>query len=213
LREAVKEFRISLLTYNITSNHTHMFLRAKDAKSISAFMQKLEGEFAEYYNLRKKKRSGAFWGGRYWCTMVETGQYVRNCMKYIDLNMVRAGVVRHPRDWEWCGYRELVGERQRYGLLDMGEVLNLLEYESVEDLRAGYRRTIREAIKQRVLSREPWWTESIAVGRETFVRNVGEDTRNRIELFYEETGPSQWTVREKHAAYSRFSSPEIERKA
>jgi len=67
--------------------------------------------------------------------------------------------------------------------------------------------------RARVLSREPWWTESIAVGRETFVRNVGEDTRNRIELSYEETGPSQWTVREKHAAYSRFSSPEIERKA
>ena len=31
-------------------------------------MQKLEGEFAEYYNIRKK-RKGAFWEGRYWCTM------------------------------------------------------------------------------------------------------------------------------------------------
>jgi hypothetical protein len=35
-------------------------------------------------------------------------------MRYIDLNMVRAGVVTHPSAWAWCGYEELVGERQRY---------------------------------------------------------------------------------------------------
>jgi len=201
LREAVREFGISILTYNITSNHTHLFIRAKDVESMSAFMQKLEGEFAECYNLRKK-RSGAFWGGRYWCTMVETGSYVRNCMRYIDLNMVRAGVVRHPGDWKWCGYSELVGERQRYRLLDMAEVLSLWEYDSVEDFKADYRRAIQEALEKRLLSREPHWTESIAVGSETFVKGVGEDTSNRIKLSYEEAGRSQWVVREARAPYS-----------
>jgi len=197
----LKEFGISVLTYSITSNHTHLLVRAKDSESISAFMQKLEGEFAEWYNLRKKNRSGAFWGGRYWSTMVETGQYVRTCMRYVDLNMVRAGVVEHPEEWEWCGYSELVGGRQRYRLLDLGEVLDLLEYDSVEDFREEYQRGIKEAIEKRLLSREACWTESIAVGSEPFVRDVGEKTIKRVELSYEATGQSQWVVREQHAAY------------
>jgi len=164
-------------------------------------MQKLEGEFAEYYNLRKK-RSGAFWGGRYWCTMVESGQYIRNCMRYVDLNMVRAGVVRHPSDWQWCGYQELVGERQRYRLLDIREVLNLWEYDAVDRFRTDYRRTIAEAIQKRQLSRESCWTEGIAVGSKTFVQNVGGATGNREKLYYQETGPSRWIVREGGEAYS-----------
>ena len=63
LRVTLKTFDLSLLAYCITSNHTHLLIKAKDPESISNFMQKLEGEFAEYYNFRKR-RSGAFWGGR-----------------------------------------------------------------------------------------------------------------------------------------------------
>ncbi len=47
-------------------------------------MQKLEGEFAEYYNIRKR-RSGASWQGRYWSTMIDNCEYLWDCMKYIDL--------------------------------------------------------------------------------------------------------------------------------
>ena len=96
LRWAVREFRVSLLAYTITSNHTHLLARAAQAETISAFMQKLEGEFAEYYNMRKR-RSGAFWGGRFHSTMIDNGEYLWDCMRYIDLNMVRAGVVEHSR--------------------------------------------------------------------------------------------------------------------
>ena len=201
LRQAVQEFGISILTYNITCNHTHLCVRAKDVETVSKFMQKLEGEFAEYYNLRKK-RSGAFWGGRYWSTMVETGQYVRDCMRYIDLNMVRAGKVTHPSAWAWCGYRELVGDRRRYRLLDTAEVVKLWECESEEDFRADYRRTIQEALEKSVLDRESCWTQSIAVGSEPFVKEIGENTRNRIELSYEESGPSQWIVRDPREPYT-----------
>jgi len=68
LRLAVKEFDVSLLTFCITSDHTHLLAQAEKLEQISARMQKLEGEFAEYYNIRKR-RSGAFWSGRYHCTI------------------------------------------------------------------------------------------------------------------------------------------------
>jgi len=38
---------------------------------------------------------------------VEKNRYLRKCITYIDLNMVRAGVVEHPTQWEFCGYNEI----------------------------------------------------------------------------------------------------------
>jgi putative transposase len=115
LRERLGRHPVSLLGYCITSNHTHLLLVAQDSEAdISRFMQSLEGDFAQAYNLRKKTRSGAFWGDRYHAVMVDTGEYLWRCLKYIDLNMVRAGKVTHPHDWQWCGYHELVGLKRRY---------------------------------------------------------------------------------------------------
>jgi REP element-mobilizing transposase RayT len=205
LRETVKQFDVSMLTYCITCNHTHLLLRADEPDTVSRMMQKLEGEFAEYYNLRKK-RSGAFWGGRYWCTMVDEGRYVWNCMKYIDLNMVRAGVVAHPSEWRWCGYQEVVGERRRYRLLDVDEAAAQCGGGSVEAFRRNYAGVIAEAIRRCDLARQPCWTESIAVGGEPFVREIEEKTR-RQEMVVEETAPSQWTIREAAAAYDPISLP------
>ena len=112
MRERLNVFGISLLTYGITSNHVHLLLTAcgSEEDGISRFMQSLAGDFAQAYNIRKK-RSGAYWGDRYHATMIDGGEYLWNCMKYIDLNMVRAGVVDHPQQWAWTGYQELMGQR------------------------------------------------------------------------------------------------------
>lgn len=101
-------------------------------------MQKLEGEFAEYYNIRKH-RQGTFWQGRYWCTMIDNQHYLWDCMKYIDLNIVRASAVAHSLEWEWCGYRELVGDRKRYRLLDQAEILKKYGDARSEQFRNNYR--------------------------------------------------------------------------
>ncbi len=45
--------------------------------------------------------------------MIDSGTYLWNCMKYIDLNMVRARVVEKPSDWDWCGFNEIIGKRKR----------------------------------------------------------------------------------------------------
>jgi putative transposase len=75
------------------------------------------GEFARAYN-RRKGRTNAFWGDNYHATLVEEGTYLWRCLCYIELNMVRAGVVSHPREWPWAGYHEIMGERKRNRLFD-----------------------------------------------------------------------------------------------
>ena len=70
---------------------------AQRSAFVSIFMRHLEGEFASHYN-RHKRRHGAFWSERYHSTLIEDGPHLWKCMRYIDLNMVRAGVVCHPID-------------------------------------------------------------------------------------------------------------------
>jgi len=200
LREALGQFGVKLLTYCITSNHTHLLLDAESTAELSGLMQKLEGEFAEYYNLRKR-RSGAFWGGRYHATMIASGEHLWNCMKYIELNMVRAGVVRHPREWPWCGFPELVGERKRYRLLDLRRVLDACGGGAQQDFVQSYRQSIELAIHQGTLAREPIWTESIAVGPQAFVTSIAQQTGNRVQLETAEVTEGVWSIRETGTSY------------
>ncbi len=61
-------------------------------------MHLLEGFIAGTYN-RRNGRLGGYWQERYSSTAVGTGTHLWRCLTCVDLNMVRAGVVSHPRDW------------------------------------------------------------------------------------------------------------------
>ena len=182
LRKNMRKYRISLFNFCITSNHVHLLGTCRQAGDISRFMQQLEGEFADFYNQRKT-RTGSFWGERFHCTMIDNNEHLWNCLRYIDLNMVRARVVDHPGSWPWCGYHELVGERKRYRLLDIRGLIELLGVEGRESLAEFHRQHIDEAIKNQQLNREAVWTESIAVGSKEFIENVVSRNK-RSKKFY-----------------------------
>jgi len=72
-----------------------------------------------------KKRKGAFGDDRYHATAIETGEHLLRCIAYIDLNMVRNGVVTHPSLWEHGGYNEIQDPRERYSILDRDKLVAL----------------------------------------------------------------------------------------
>ena len=59
-------------------------------------MQLIAARTGQEYNIRKQ-RKGAFWEDRYHATAIEQNDHLNRCLVYIDLNMVRAGVVNHPK--------------------------------------------------------------------------------------------------------------------
>lgn len=200
LRLALRKHRLSLYAYCITSNHTHLLLACRVKDDISRMMQQLEGEFAQYYN-GKRSRRGAFWEDRFHTTMIGEGSYFLNCLVYIHLNMVRAGVVDHPSQWRWCGHDELVGERARYRLLDQDGLADLLGPGLRDRFDQEYRGEIETAITKGRLERQPWWTESIAVGDASFVEGVKAQTLHRRRLETRQAADGLWVVREAVAGY------------
>jgi hypothetical protein len=96
-------------------------------------------------------------------------------MVYVDLNMVRAGVVTHPSEWPFCGYNEIQNPRQRYSLIDCDSLIDLFGVESRDEFKKTYQGWVAEALdKEADREREGRWTESIAVGNEGFIRDVKE---------------------------------------
>ena len=69
--------------------------------SLSHYVKDIKQTFSRYYNQRKKRR-GTLWGERFKSVIVEKGSTVINCLAYIDLNAVRAGIVKRPEDYRWC---------------------------------------------------------------------------------------------------------------
>ena len=194
---------VSLLAYCITSNHVHLLVVSDDPEAIPRFMQRQQGEFGGWYN-RLKKRKGSFWTDRYHATMIESGEHLWRCMRYCDLNMVRAGAVEHPRKWRWCGYDELTGARQRNRALDLPKVLELTGRSDADELAANYAAFVEEAVAGERLGREAQWTESIAVGSREFVEEVAGKIEGRVKLDIDECGEESWTVRDARA---RLRSP------
>jgi putative transposase len=127
--------------------------------------------------------------------MIEDGTHLRNCIGYVDLNMVRAGVVSHPCDWDWCGYHELVGGKTSYRLLDGNRLLELLAISDHAQFVAEYRAQIDEAIAIKKLKRQECWTESIAVGSQVYVRKIATAIRReRLKPRIDEGENGVWSV-------------------
>jgi REP-associated tyrosine transposase len=131
LFEARKRFGLSVLNYTVTSNHIHLLVRDNGAPDvISNSMQLIAGRTGQECNLRKR-RKGAYWEDRYHATAVETDQHLIRCLVYMDLNMVRAGVVKHPSEWPWRGYNEIQEPPKRYAILDQEGLKELLPWMSL----------------------------------------------------------------------------------
>jgi len=80
---------------------------------VSAFMKMLKQRFTQWYNGRRG-RKGTLWEERFRSVLVEgAGQALAAMAAYIDLNPVRAGIVKDPKDYRWGGYGEAVACKRR----------------------------------------------------------------------------------------------------
>lgn len=86
------------------TNHVHLLLTPTYENRISKLMQVLERYYVPYFNYNYR-RTGTLWEGRYKASLIDTEHYLFRCMCYIELNPVRAGMVKHPAEYPWSSYR------------------------------------------------------------------------------------------------------------
>ena len=172
LFEAKKRFNLSVLNYMVTSNHIHLLVYDINGRDvISKSMQLIAARTGQEYNIRKQ-RKGAFWEDRYHATAIEQNNHLNRCLVYIDLNMVRAGVVDHPSQWPFCGYNEIQNPPYRYRIIDLDSLIRLLGFNDLQELQSTHNRWVEATLQTPESGRENHWTESIASGSKSFVEEV-----------------------------------------
>lgn len=104
LHEAAGKYGCHVHAYILMTNHVHLLVTQQQASGVSFLMQRLAQRYVRSVN-RRYQRSGTLWEGRYKAGLVETDHHLLTCMRYIELNPVRAGMVSHPAEYAWSSYR------------------------------------------------------------------------------------------------------------
>jgi putative transposase len=112
--------------------------------SLSEFIREIKVGFARFYN-RRHNRRGYFWGDRFKSVIVENGETLINCLAYIDLNPLRAGLVKRPEEYRWnsIGYHLQTNNRDNFLSTDFG--LKEFNVKSKKERIKRYRRYVYEA--------------------------------------------------------------------
>uniref|UniRef100_UPI0009FCF5D9 hypothetical protein n=1 Tax=Desulfonatronovibrio magnus TaxID=698827 RepID=UPI0009FCF5D9 len=93
----------------------------KRLTNLGAYVKDIKQGFTRYFN-KKYGRRGFFWGDRFKSMIVQDGLSLVNLLAYVDLNPIRAGIVKRPEDYRWCslGYHTQTGNKDGLLSIDFG---------------------------------------------------------------------------------------------
>ena len=199
LKESLQRNHCMLHAYVLMTNHAHLLITPETDYGVSHTMQDLGRKYVRYINHRYK-RSGTLWEGRFKSSLVDSDAYLLTCMRYIELNPVRAGMVEHPGEYRWSSYHanaqgrvnENITAHPVYAALGHNQEERISVYRELfcQQLDAEQVQAIREALNGQLV-----------YGREDFKDKI-EKATNRSARRGKDGRPS---IQEELASYTIFS--------
>ena len=104
LGEALVKESAQLHAYALMTNHVHLLISSASGESVPRLIMSLSRRYVQYIN-RTYRRTGTLWDGRYKSSLIHADSYLLSCMRYIELNPVRAAMVDDPAHYRWTRYR------------------------------------------------------------------------------------------------------------
>ena len=136
--------------YVFMTNHVHLLMTPSTDDGIGKAMQSVGRRYVQHYN-RAYRRTGTLSEGRYRATLIDSERYLFACHRYVELNPVRAGIVRKPEDYPWSSHRaNALGSADE--LLIPHERYNALGAEAITR-RAAYRALFENALDEATLQK------------------------------------------------------------
>jgi putative transposase len=173
LREAAGTHGVAIHAYVLMDNHFHLLATPTSAEALSRMMQSLGRRYVGWFNARHG-RSGTLWEGRFRAGLIEGDRHLLACMRYVELNPVRAGLCPRAEDWDWSSARHHLG-LQRSPLVTEHEMYWLLGNTPFEREHA-YRELLDQGLS---LAESARFTEAALrgrpVGSEAFLKPLAVD--------------------------------------
>jgi putative transposase len=107
--DAAETHEVQVHAYVLMSNHVHLLATPAQAHGVGRMMQSLGRQYVQWFNHRHQRR-GTLWEGRFRSTLIDSERYFMACMRYIEANPVRAGIVAAPWDYRWSSCAHHLGQ-------------------------------------------------------------------------------------------------------
>jgi len=118
IEEAKKKYGCRLYSYVLMPNHIHLLLESpKSSENLAKYIKLLAQKYSQRIN-KRYKRTGTLWEGKYKSSLISKDNYLLACSRYIEMNPVRAHIVKDPKDYMWGSYRYKIGQGEGAVLLD-----------------------------------------------------------------------------------------------
>lgn len=168
-------------SYVLMTNHVHLLVTPLQEDSISKMQQMIGRHYVQYYN-KKYYRTGTLWEGRYKATLIDNEKYFITCMRYIELNPVRAGMVAAPAEYQWSSYHyNALGKNDR--LITAHEQYLSLGGSYEQRLEAYRCLFMREVPQKTVEDIREATNKAWVLGDESFKKNIESKLNRRIAAF------------------------------
>lgn len=178
LGEYAKRERVAIHAYTLMPDHLHLLATPVTTTSLPTMMQALGRRYVQYFNARYRRR-GTLWEGRYKAAPLQAELHLHDCMAYLDLNPVRAGIVNTAADYSWSSHAHYVGARQDRLLTphalywQLGNTPFAREAAYAERVRRGVPPQLQQMLVDAVL--KAW-----AAGDASFVDELQAKTSRRV---------------------------------
>lgn len=172
LGKAAHHSNCQVHAYALMSNHVHLLISPLNARGPATLMKSLGERYVQYIN-RRHKRTGTLWEGRYRSCLVQSERYLMICQRYIELNPVRAQMVKHPSEYRWSSYRHNVGS-EKNGVVTPHDLYCRLG-NGLEACAVAYRALLEETLPSSDVDRIRFATYANGVlGTEEFADDMGD---------------------------------------
>lgn len=115
LSAGAKSNKVRVIGYCLMTNHVHLIACPETDGGLASWLRKTHGEYAQSFN-RRTQRCGHLWQERFFSCVLEDS-HVLNALRYVDLNPVRAKMVRSAAEWPWSSAAAHLGKSDRPDLL------------------------------------------------------------------------------------------------
>ena len=181
VKKGKEKYDVKIYAYALMHNHVHLLACTPEKGNVSEFMNYVNGQFARKYN-KIHNRSGHFWGERFHSTIVEADSQLFNTIAYIELNAVKAKIVKSPKNWKWSSYNA-----HAFGEFDpiLDEHPQYTELGNDKATRQKHhRQMIQDYMEKHGLVASDPISKGIITGTESFVNSLLEKFKC-VHKFYE----------------------------
>lgn len=127
MEKYLKDYDIRIIAYCVMTNHVHILIYTNDVLEISKYMKVLNSSYGTFYN-KINDRVGFVYRNRFQSQYIYDNSYLKNCIKYIHMNPVKANIVKEESDYKYSSYNNYIDDKQN-SIISKQKIIEIFQKE------------------------------------------------------------------------------------